>query len=266
MTTQIGPPPMKGKPDTTLSLYRLLAPQVLANPYPLYSRLRTEAPVHWDPFLHAWVVTRYADVIRVLHDFSADRTPTPEQLTSMGLSALNPVAQVMVRQMLFLDAPAHTRLRGLASVAFTPRRVERLRAHIQEIVDGLLDRVVHAGRADVIADVAEPMPAIVTAELMGVPVADHEKLKSWSADFAEMLGNFQHNPDRIPRVLSSGESMGAYFRSAMKEQRVHPRDGLIHAMMTAEVDGSKLSEEEIVANLIVTMVGGQEPTTNLIGK
>src|SRR5205807_9847326 len=93
--------PQVGKPDAALSLYRLLDPQVLANPYPLYHRLRTEDPVHWDPFLHAWVVTRYSDVVRVLHDFSADRTPTPEQLTSMGLSALNPVAQVMVRQMLF---------------------------------------------------------------------------------------------------------------------------------------------------------------------
>jgi hypothetical protein len=255
----------KGNPKETLSLYRLLDPQVLANPYPLYHRLRTEDPVHWDPFLHAWVVTRYRDVVHVLHYFSANRTPTPEQLSAMGLSALNPVAQVMVRQMLFLDAPAHTRLRGLASVAFTPRRVERLRGHIQEIVDGLLDRVVQAGRADVIADLAEPMPAIVTAELMGVPVADHEQLKSWSADFAEMLGNFQHNPDRIPRVLRSVENMTAYFRSAIHQQREHPRDGLIHALMTAEVDGSRLTEEEVIANVIVTMVGGQETTTNLIG-
>jgi len=171
----------------------------------------------------------------------------------------------MVKQMLFLDAPAHTRLRGLASVAFTPRRVELLRTHIQEIIDGLLDRVTSAGHADLIADVAEPMPAIVTAELMGVPVADHDQLKSWSADFAEMLGNFQHNPDRIPRVLRSVEEMTAYFRSAIREQSEHPRDGLIHALMTAEVEGSRLTEEEVIANVIVTMVGGQETTTNLIG-
>lgn len=265
MTTATEPVSRVRNPDQTLSLYHLLDPEVLANPYPLYHRLRAEDPVHWDPFLHAWVVTRYADVVRVLHDFSAERTPTPGQLTAMGLAALNPIAQVMVRQMLFLDAPAHTRLRGLASVAFTPRRVERLRAHIQEIVEGLLDRVAHAGSADLIADLAEPMPAIVTAELMGVPVADHEQLKSWSADFAEMLGNFQHNPDRIPRVLRSVEEMTAYFRSAIREQHEHPRDGLIHALMTAEVEGSRLTEEEVIANVIVTMVGGQETTTNLIG-
>jgi cytochrome P450 len=252
------------KKDKVLSLYHLLDPEVLANPYPLYHRLRTEDPVHWDSFLHAWVVTRYADVIRVLHHFSANRTPTPEQLSSMNLSALNPIAKVMVRQMLFMDPPDHTRLRALASAAFTPRRMERLRSHIQGIADNLIDRIVSKGSTDLIADFAAPLPAIVTAEMLGVPVADHEQLKNWSADFAEMLGNFQHNPDRVPRVLCSVEGMGAYFRSAMRE-REHLRDGLIHAMMTAEVDGSKLTEEEIVANLIVTMVGGQETTTNLIG-
>src|ERR1700676_2307577 len=113
--------PDEKEAQAPLSLYLLLDPEVLANPYPLYHRLRTEDPVHWDIFLHAWVVTRYSDVIKVLHDFSADRTPTPEQLTMMGLAALNPIAQVMVRQMLFMDPPAHTRLRSLASAAFTPR-------------------------------------------------------------------------------------------------------------------------------------------------
>ena len=176
---------------------------MLANPYPLYSRLRTEDPVHWDPFLHAWVVTRYADVVKVLHDFSADRTPSPEQFNAMGLSDLEPIAQVMVKQMLFMDAPAHTRLRALASSAFTPHRVEILRSHILEIANSLLDAVENTGRMDVIADFAAPLPAIVTAEMLGVPVADHRQLKQWSADFAEMLGNFQHNPDHVPRVLQS---------------------------------------------------------------
>ena len=253
------------KTDRTLSLYHLLDPEVLANPYPLYHKLRNDDPVHWDSFLHAWVVTRYTDVVHVLYHFSANRTPTPEQLSTMGLSALSPIAQVMVRQMLFMDPPDHTRLRTLASAAFTPRRVELLRSHIQEIMDGLLDAVVSQGRMDVIADFASPAPAIVTAEMLGVPVADQEQLKDWSADFAEMLGNFQHNPDRFPRVLRSVESMCSYFRSAMREQAVHPREGLVHAMMAAEVDGAKLTEEEIIANLIVTMVGGQETTTNLIG-
>src|SRR5262249_56843911 len=102
----------------SVSLYHLLDSEVLANPYPLYHRLRTEDPVHWDPFLHAWIVTRYKDVIHVLHHYSAARTPTPEQLTAMGLGALSPIAQVMVKQMLFLDPPDHARLPSLPAQPF----------------------------------------------------------------------------------------------------------------------------------------------------
>jgi cytochrome P450 len=257
------PPAPRSEP--LLSLTRLLDPEVLADPYPLYHRLRNEDPVHWDPFLYAWIVTRYQDVLTVLREFSADRTPTPEQLAAIGLFELTPVAQVMVKQMLFMDAPAHTRLRSLASSAFTPRRVEVLRGHIQEIVDRLLDKVQTRGQMDVIADLAAPLPAIVTAEMLGVPVADHEQLKAWSADFAEMLGNFQHNPDRVPRVSRSTREMTAYFSSAIEQQRIHPREGLIHSFLTAEIQGDRFTEEEVIANTIVTMVGGQETTTNLIG-
>jgi cytochrome P450 len=164
-----------------------------------------------------------------------------------------------------MDAPAHTRLRGLASVAFTPQRVRMLRGHIQEIADHLLDRVQTRGHMDIIADFAAPMPAIVTAEMLGVPTEDHSDLKKWSADFAEMLGNFQHNPDRIPRVLESTNNLTNYFQDAIDKMREHPREGLIHSFMTAEMDGDRLSEEEIIANCVVTMVGGQETTTNLIG-
>jgi cytochrome P450 len=252
-------------PDPALSLYQLLDPEVLANPYPLYQRLRTEDPVHWDPFLHAWVVTRYADVLMVLLKYSADRTPTPEKLSEMGLSVLSPIAKVMVQQMLFMDAPTHTRLRSLASQAFTPRRVEVLRSHIQEITNNLLDAVKDKGRMDVIVDLAEPLPCIVTAEMLGVPVEDHQQLKSWSQDFAEMLGNFQHNPDRALRIVRSVEEMTTYFRSAMREQKSHPRGGLVSSLMNAEINGDRLGEEEVIANCIVTMVGGQETTTNLIG-
>jgi pimeloyl-[acyl-carrier protein] synthase len=252
-------------PGAALSLYHLLDPKVLANPYPLFHRLRREAPVHWDSFLHAWIVTRYSDVLEVLQSFSADRTPTPEQLDSMGLSKISPLAQLMVKQMLFMDAPAHTRLRGLASRAFTPGRIQVLREHIREIVARLLEDVRAKGGMDVIAELAEPLPAIVTAEMLGVPVGDHRKLKVWSGNFAEMLGNFQHNPDHAEVMLRTVEEMTAYFRDAVVEQKQHPREGLIHSLLTAEIDGDRLSDEEVVANVIITMVGGQETTTNLIG-
>ena len=118
---------------------------------------------------------------------------------------------------------------------------------------------------DIIAQLAEPLPAIVTAEMLGVPTSDHPQLKKWSADFAEMLGNFQHNPERYPRVIEAVAGMTEYFQDAIRQQREHPREGLIHSLLTAEIDGDRLTEEEVIANCIVTMVGGQETTTNLIG-
>jgi cytochrome P450 len=248
-----------------LSLYHLLDPEVLANPYPLYRQLRTQDPVHWDPYLHAWVVTRYSEVVEVLHRFSAKATHTPEKLAALGMGQFTPFARVMVRQMLFLDPPQHSRVRRLAAVAFTPRRVERVRGHIEEIADSLLDVVRSRGEMEVMEDLANPLPAIVLAEMLGVPIEDHRRLKSWSQDFAEMLGNFQHNPDRAAKVARSLEEMTAYFQEAVRRQAKRPTEGLVNALTVAEVDGDRLTEDEVVANLILTLVGGQETTTNLIG-
>jgi cytochrome P450 len=251
--------------DRSLSLFQLLDPQVLADPYPLFHRLRTDDPVHWDPFLHKWVVTRYSDAVFVLQRFSAHCAPTPAQLTAMGMAALSPMAQLMVRQMLFMDPPAHSRIRGLAAKAFTPRRVERIRAHIEDIVDEMLDQVAGCDEIDLIADLAAPLPATVTGELLGLPRSDRDPLKAWSADFAEVLGNFQLNPDRVPRIRRSLDAMLDYFHAAVRRARNDAGDGLIHALATAEIDGDRLTEDEVVANTIITMVGGQETTTNLIG-
>ncbi len=249
-----------------LSLYHLLDPAVLADPYPLYKSLRDHDPVYWDPYLHAWIVTRYEDVVTVLHRYSADRTPSAAYFEALGAPEVAPIAKVMVKQMLFMDAPAHTRLRKLAGISFTPARVRVLRDHIQKIADRLIDTIQARGTShmDLLADFAEPLPAIVTAEMLGVPVEDHEKLKNWSVTFAEMLGNFQHNPDRLGGVLTAVENLTAYFKEAIVQQTKNPREGLVHSFMTAEVDGDRLTEDEIVANCIITMVGGLETTTNLI--
>lgn len=205
--------------DGPLSLCLLMDPEVLANPYPLYRRLRACDPVHWDPYIHAWVVTRYEDVVTVLTRFSAARTPGPEYFEALRTTEVTPVARVMVKQMLFMDAPAHTRLRRLAAPAFSPGGVRDLRTHIEEIAARLIDEIVARDSTgngapkqfDLLADFAEPLPAIVTTELLGVPVDDHSKLKEWSVTFAEMLGNFQHNPDRLGGVLRAVENLNVLF-------------------------------------------------------
>jgi len=143
--------------------------------------------------------------------------------------------------------------------------VERLREEIQRIADQLLDTVIERGHLDVLADLASPLPAIVTARLLGVPTEDHRQLKQWSAAFAEVLGNFQHNPDHAADMLKSAAAMSEYFRLAVREQQHRPRQGLVRALLEAEVDGDRFTEDEVIANCIITMVGGQETTTNLIG-
>jgi pimeloyl-[acyl-carrier protein] synthase len=247
-----------------ISLCQLTEPDIMASPYRFYRELREADPVHWDPFLHAWAVTRYVDIVTVLTRFSADRTLTAEQLDGMGLGGMKPIIEVMARQMLFRDPPAHTRLRNLCAAAFTPARVAVLREHIQDIANGLIDKFIGRGTADIVADLAAPMPAIVTAEMLGVPVSDHEKLKQWSIDFAEILGNFQHQPDRVARVAASVRDMTDYFRAVIRQQETDPHEGLVNSLVQAQVDGNRLTEEEIIANSILTMIGGQETSTNLI--
>lgn len=249
----------------SLSLYHRLDPETLANPYPLYRSLQQEDPVHWDPYLHAWVLTKYEDAMYAVQHFSSERSPTPEQLTAYGMAELNPAAQVLVRQMIFRDPPAHTRLKALAAAAFTPGRVETLKNHIQEVTDQLIDAVAPHGRMDVIAELADVLPSTITSELMGVPVRDREWLKSRSMQFTGLLGNFQHNPDRAKAMLQVTEELTLYFKERLREQEIERRPGVVDAFRTAEINGDRLSEEEVTANCIITLVGGLETTTNLIG-
>jgi hypothetical protein len=197
-------------------------------------------------------------------NYSADRAPSPDYLDRLGLSFMKPFAETMSQQMLFMDGSKHTRLRSICSAAFTPQRVERLRAVIASVADELIDKVSSSGRMDVIADFASPFPAIVTAQMLGVPIDDHKQLGAWVEDLAEVLGNFQHHPDRVVEIVQSLQDLKGYVAMRMAQQRTHPTSGLIHALMTAEVDGQRLSDEEIIASTIITMIGGHETTSNLI--
>ena len=249
----------------SLSLYHLLDPDVLADPYPLYAQLRQESPVLWDRFLHAWVLTRYDDVVEVLGRFGAECTPSPDRLSELGMQRLAPVAEIMVKQMLFMDSHQHRRVRALASHAFTARRVEALRDHIRDVADSLIDRVVGYGEMDLMSDFAGPLPAIVSAEMLGLPIQDQEQLKEWSQTFAQILGNFQNNPDGIDEVLNATSDMGEYLRRALTQNTDAPTVGLIGLLSQARVQGDRLTQEEVIANTIITMVGAMETTTNLIG-
>lgn len=250
--------------DSNLSLLRMLDPEVIANPYVMYHALREYDPVHWDPYMHAWIVTSYPEVLNVMLNYSADRTPSLAYLDQLGLTFMKPFAEVMLQQMMFMDGTKHARLRGLCASAFTPRKVENLRAVIQSVADDLIDQFAQRGRFDIVTDFANPLPAIVTARLMGVPESDHARLHAWVLDIAEVLGNFQHHPDRVALIVKSLQDLKSYVAEQMQEQRRNPNGGLIHSLMTVEVDGSRLSDDEVIANTIITLIGGHETTTNLI--
>ncbi|MGB2667837.1 MAG: cytochrome P450 [Candidatus Acidiferrum sp.] len=256
--------PLAETSNESPSLFQLLDPGVLADPYALYRVLREHDAVHWDPYMHAWVVTSYPEVSTVLTNYSADRAPTADYLDRLGLSFMKPFAEMMRQQMLFRDGAMHARLRNICSAAFTPRRVDALRTVIESIADELLNKVISSGRMDMIADFAGPLPAIVTARMLGVPVEDHRQLGAWVVDLAEVLGNFQHHPDRVREIMLSLEAFKRYVATRMEEERRSPTNGLIYALMTSEVDGHRLSDEEVIVNTIITLIGGHETTTNLI--
>src|ERR1700691_5588633 len=250
--------------NENLSLLRLLNPEVLADPHVLYRALRRQNPVHWDPYMHAWVVTSYPEVITVLANYSADRTPALDHLERLGLSLMKPFSKMMLQQMLFMDGAKHVRLRSICSAAMTPRKVEDLRNVIESIADGLIDRFAAKGTVDLLDDFANPLPAIVTATLLGVPTEDHKQLGAWVVDLAEVLGNFQHHPDRVAEIVQSLEDMKNYVAMRMEEERRKPTSGLIHALMNADFNGDRLTDEEVICNTIITLIGGHETTTNLI--
>jgi pimeloyl-[acyl-carrier protein] synthase len=247
-----------------LSLLQTLNPEVLAAPEAFYRNLRESDPVYWDPYMHAWVVTRYADVVAALTHASSDRSPSQDHLEALGLSFFKPFADTMAQQILFIDGTYHARLRGLCSRAFSAQSIERLKANVQIVANELIDKVAAARRIEMIADFASPLPAIMTCRLMGVPVEDHAQIGRWVTDLAEVHGNFQHHPARVSEVLKSLDDFKNYLAAHMAELRSSPNDGLICAMMNAELNGTRLTDDEVIANTIMMIIGGHETTTNLI--
>lgn len=240
-----------------------LLPEFLANPYPIYHRLRTEDPVHRSTLLpDAWVLTRYADVIMVLRDARFGRQDAENFFQEQFGSG--PLVDVYSKWMLFRDPPDHTRLRTLVNKAFTPRVVEGMRSRIQELVDYLLDRVQKVGSMDIMADLAYPLPVLVICELLGVPANDRDLFKNWSGDVARTLDPIQ-TPEMIQRGHAVVASMVNYFRDLIAELRKNPQENLLSAMIAAEEQGDRLSEEELLANCILLFSAGHETTVNLIG-
>lgn len=244
----------------------IFAPETIADPYPNYRRLQAETPRFWDDARGHWIFTRYADVTALLahpalraEKFSADSL-APELQTEFG-----PLYTMLSRQMLFRDPPEQTRLRMLAAKAFTPRVVEVLRAQIQHWTDTFLEAIPADRPLDVIHDLAYPLPATVIAEMLGVPPEDRDRFREWSDDFAGFLGTFSTVPEDLRPFLNGIYRMMDYLHEVVDRTRSQPGDNLLSALIAAEEQGDRLTEEELIANCLLLLVAGHETTTNLIG-
>ncbi|PYN10006.1 MAG: cytochrome P450 [Candidatus Rokuibacteriota bacterium] len=237
-------------------------PEFVADPYPMYHRLRTDDPVHHSA-LGFWVLTRYDDVVAALRDPRLAK----EAIASFVAARFGAPVPAMGLSMLDRDPPDHTRLRGLVSKAFTPRVVEGLRPRIQQIVDGLLDGVTARGSMDLIEEFAYPIPVIVICEMLGVPVEDHERFKGWSLDIARGLDLIWLGPESEVgrRSVAARQSLAEYFRGLIAQRRAAPRGDLLSGLIAAEEAGDKLNEVELLATCILLLIAGHETTVNLIG-
>lgn len=220
------------------------------------------------PTVEAWVVSGYEDVQAILKDprFSQTYRGT---LSAAELAALPPQPDYMSvlegNDMLSSDPPEHTRLRGLVHKAFTPRLIEALRPRISRIAETLLDDIVQRPERqfDFIADFALPLPVIVIAELLGLPPADLPRFQAW----AEVLTsqNAYTSPDELTMLAAVTEEFTAYFSEIFEQRRAHPQPDLISALVEADEGGTRLSEIELHAMIMLLLIAGHETTVNLLG-
>jgi cytochrome P450 len=246
-------------------MYDPWSPEFVADPYPVFQSLRRESPVLFHEPTRQWVVSRYADVSALLRDRRLGRTylhigsheefgrePEPE--------FLDPFWSLIRAGMLDTEPPDHTRLRRLVSKAFTPRVAESMRGRVRELAEELVGGLVAVGGGDLIADVAEPLPVTVIAEMLGVPEADRGLLRPWSAG---ICGMYELDPsEETKRVaVRAAVEFGDYLRELARSRRRNPGEDLISLL--SRVEG--LSEDELVGTCVLLLNAGHEATVNATG-
>lgn len=228
------------------------------NPYPYYQRLRDEAPLYRNDDLNFWALTRHADVHRGFRNSTA-------LSNKLGVS-LDPISRTpeAYRTMSFLamDDPGHLRLRTLVSKGFTPRRVREFEARVLELTREHLDIALQSNSFDFIADFAGRLPMDVISELVGVPVADRERLRA-------LADEVMHRQDGVADVpmsaIEASMQLLVYYADMVAQRRRKPTDDLTSALLEAEIDGDRLGDDEIMAFLFLMVVAGNETTTKLLG-
>ncbi|MCF8566726.1 cytochrome P450 [Alicyclobacillus tolerans] len=243
-----------GIPGVMVPVTELVTPQARLNPFEWYEDMRRHSPVRYDEARQSWDVFLYEDVDKILRDhvtFSSVRPKFGPNLLGSVLSS---------------DPPKHSQLRNIVSQAFTPRTVQEMEPRIQSICDNLLDDVAAQGTMDLVRDFSYPLPVIVIAEMLGVPSSDHHLFKKWSDVIAK--GASENSMSAIQSLLAekaeTKRQLDDYFSNILAERKVHPGDDLITKLVQAEVDGERLSQDELLEFCILLLAAGNETTTNLI--
>jgi cytochrome P450 len=245
------------------------SPEFLLDPYPELNRVRESAPVFYDARRERWFVTRHEDVRSCLRDKRLGRNfrhvLTPEEI---GVPQLDPRWQAFWDSerwsLLWLEPPDHTRLRKLVAAAFTPRSVESLREPAHELALELLEPLAEAGEMELLYDYAQPYSIAVICRMLGVPLDRHRDLLDWSHRMVKMY-EFDVPVEAAEAANQAASEFQAYVRELICERRARPRDDMVTALAEAEVDGARLSEDEIVSTVIVLLNAGHEATVNTLG-
>jgi cytochrome P450 len=249
---------------------QLLSPAFYQDPYPIYDRLRAEAPVAWSETLGAWVLTRYDDVLATLHD--------PRRFSSQGrLSAalerfppevrarFKPLEDHFGIGLIGSDPPGHTRMRALINKAFVPRLIEQMRPRLQALIDDLIDAALPRGAMEMVGDLAYPLPATVIAELFGAPPSARDDFKRWSSGILAFQGSGVVSAERIEGSQRDLLEMRAFLAELIAVRRARPRDDLLSRLVEAEMEGDRLTPAELLTVGVTILTAGHETTTTLIG-
>lgn len=250
---------------TSAPLFNPLAPEFIRDPYPHYARLRTTDPMHLTP-LGMYVASRHAEASLVMRDkrFGKDYPERTKRRYGPDIMS-EPVFRSFSLTMLQQDPPDHTRLRGLVVKAFTARRVEDMRPRIQQIVDETLDRLIPQGKMELIEDFAFRLPVTIICDMLGIPEEHRELFYTGSRNSGRILEPVPLSPEEIKQGNATNAMTEMYFQQLFELRRKNPGDDLTTQLVQAEEDGSKLSNEELTANIVLLFGAGHETTVNLIG-
>ena len=242
-------------------------PNILANPYPYFSSLRQEDPIHWNAKLKSWIITRYDDVRSILSsdNITVDRLNTfYSKLPSDEAKLLEEIVKYLNLWAAFRNPPDHTRIRKIMMVAFTRKSITGMQPKINAITDATLAKLKNINEIDLVNNYASPIPALTIMHLLGVPIDMLGEFKSWSDDMSKFIGGARNDKHKYEKASRGCQKMVSFFREIIKERRKKPSEGFLMDLINASVENDKFSDDELIATCMLILFAGHETTTNLI--